>query len=92
MGEVRNVGASGSLLGMFAVYGCSAPNATVTVFPLPIPIKAWIAIGLFAAGSAYCAVNALLPQLGHVGHLGGLAFGAAWYYTWGRRLLRFRGF
>ena len=86
--ENRGVGASGSLLAMFAAFVCMLPNAKVTLFPLPVPLRAWIAIGSFAAGSAYCAVNALLPYIGHAGHLGGMAFGAGWYYIWGRRVLR----
>ena len=92
MAEGRSIGASGSLLGMFSVYACMAPNAKVAVFPLPVPIRAWMAIGLFGAGSAYCAVNSLLPHIGHLGHLGGMAFGMGWYYTWGRRLLRLARF
>lgn len=86
--ERRSLGASGSVLGMFAVYACASPNSMVTLFPLPVPIKAWIVVGLFAGGSAYCAVNGLFPSIGHMGHLGGMAFGAGWYYTQGRRLLR----
>ena len=91
--ETKAVGASGSVLGMLAVFGCRMPKHRIIVFPLPIPMPAWLAIGSFAVGSVYCAVNVLLPFIGHAGHLGGMAFGTAYYYTWGRRYLkRLRGF
>ena len=86
--ETRGVGASGSLMCMFAACVCTFPNAKVTIFPVPIPMNAWVAMGIFTAGSVYCAANNLLPFIGHVGHLGGMGFGVGWYYIMGRRLLR----
>ena len=91
--ETRGVGASGSLLSMVVVYACMMPKAMLTVFPVPVPMQASVAIGTFAAGSVFCALSGLLPFIGHVGHLGGMAFGVGWYYAMGRRLLaslRFR--
>lgn len=89
--ETRSVGASGSILGMFAAFTCMAPNHQVTMFPIPFPMPAALAIGVFTVGSLYCLAEGLLPGIGHTGHLGGMVFGAAYYFTWGRRILRRTG-
>ncbi|KAG7006053.1 hypothetical protein G7Y79_00016g040380 [Physcia stellaris] len=88
MVETKSIGASGSVLGMFATFCCMMPKNRVLMMPIPVPVPAWVGISVFAIGSAYCAVNALFPYIGHMGHLGGMAFGAAWYFTQGRRILR----
>ena len=86
--ETHSIGASGSVLGLFAAFTCMMPRHKVMIMPIPFPIQAWIGIGGFALGSLYCAVNGLFPFVGHAGHLGGMAFGTAWFAVWGRRVLR----
>ena len=71
MRETKSVGASGSILGMFTLFGCMMPAHKIMIFPLPVPVAAWVGVGVFAAGSAYCMVEQVLPMIGHAGHLGG---------------------
>lgn len=85
---MKGVGASGSVLGMFAAICCMMPKMPVGFVFIPVPMPAWFGIGVFGAGSVYCALYELIPFIGHTGHLGGMAFGAAWYFTQGRRILR----
>ena len=86
--ETQSIGASGSVLGFFTAFVCMMPKAKIFLFPIPVQMPAWTGLGVFVVGSVYCLVNGVLPQIGHVGHLGGMAFGAAWYFTQGRRILR----
>ncbi|KAL8681321.1 MAG: hypothetical protein Q9186_002530 [Xanthomendoza sp. 1 TL-2023] len=82
----RSVGASGSLLGMFTTLAFTQPDGKWYIFPVPVPLKTYQAAGAFAAGSAACVALGLLPGIGHVGHLGGMAVGAGYgYYDLVRR-------
>ncbi|KAI4188791.1 MAG: hypothetical protein L6R41_001911 [Letrouitia leprolyta] len=86
----RHVGASSSLLGLFAAVACSAPKNPVYLFPLPVPIPIGaMAVG-FGLASAAAYTQNLLPMLGHTGHLGGMSFGALYYVLALRRGMRFR--
>ena len=86
--QTRSVGASGSILGMFALFGCMVPFHKIMIFPLPVSVSAWIGIGVFAAGSAYCLVGQVLPMIGHAGHLGGMGFGVLYWAVRARRRVR----
>ena len=83
--ETKSVGASGSILGMFALFGCMMPSHKIMIFPLPVPVSTWVGIGLFAAGSACCLVGQVLPMIGHAGHLGGMGFGVLYWAVRARR-------
>ena len=89
--EMHSIGASGSVLGLFTAFVCMMPKAKIFLFPIPVQMPAWTGLGVFVVGSVYCVVSGTLPQIGHVGHLGGMAFGAAYYWSWGRRILRRAG-
>ncbi len=84
----RAIGASGSVLGIITAAGCFQPHMVVNIFPIPVGIPAWGAGLMFATFSVSAMVTGLIPGWGHAGHLGGMAFGAAYYYTWLRRRLR----
>ena len=86
----RSIGASGSLLGVITALGCFNPRATVTVFPVPIPMSIGLVGLLFTTFSLGAMVTGIIPGIGHSGHLGGMALGAAYYYVLLRRRLRFR--
>lgn len=81
----HSFGASGSTLGLFTAFGCIMPNSMV-LYPIPLP--AWQAAILFSVGSVFCLVGKVLPGIGHAGHLGGMAFGAAYYHIFGIRKMR----
>lgn len=74
------IGASCSTLGLLTAYGCTYPNAFVrhAMAPFyPIPIR----IALF--GLLVFDITAFsegwLPEVGHLGHIGGMLFGAFWW-------------
>ncbi|KAI4279626.1 MAG: hypothetical protein L6R38_004982 [Xanthoria sp. 2 TBL-2021] len=77
--NMRFIGASGSLLSILAAVACKIPRHGVYVFPLPMAVPMYGAIGGFAVFSAIAYVQDLVPFLGHAGHLGGMVFGAAYY-------------
>ncbi|KAL8806782.1 MAG: hypothetical protein Q9200_004922 [Gallowayella weberi] len=76
----RSVGASGSILGMFTPYGLTQPHGNWYFFPIPFPLQNNQMVEVAAAGSAACLALGLLPTIGHAGHLGGMAVGAAYAY------------
>lgn len=81
----HSFGASGSASGLIMAFCCMMPNSTVFC---PMPLPAWQAAILYPIGSVFCLLSDVLPWIGHAGHLGGMAFGALYYYTFGKRKLR----
>ena len=88
----KSIGASGSLGGIITAICCSNPRMRIYLFPVPFAIPAYGATLAFATFSLYAMVTGLLPWIGHAGHLGGLTWGAVYYYAWLRRRLRFPRF
>ncbi|KAL8940047.1 MAG: hypothetical protein Q9216_003021 [Gyalolechia sp. 2 TL-2023] len=88
----KSVGASSSVLGLFATVACSTPKNPVYVFPLPVPFPMGaMAVGIGLA-SAVAYTQDLLPGLGHMAHLGGMAFGVLYYVFALRRRIQLRRF
>lgn len=79
----RGLGFSGALMGITSVAACLAPTAKVAIYGI-VPVPLW---GLVVGYGFYDGYYANDPnsRVGHAGHLGGLAFGIAYY------LLRLRG-
>lgn len=77
--NTRFIGSSGSLLSILAAVACKLPQHGVYVFPLPLAVPLYGAVGGIAVFSAIAYVQDLVPFLGHAGHLGGMIFGAAYY-------------
>jgi len=86
--STQSIGASGSILGIVTAIGCFQPQMGISMLLVPFYIPAWGAALIFANFSFYAMVTGILPWMGHAGHLGGMAFGAAYYYTWLKRRLR----
>lgn len=85
----RSVGASSSILGLFVAIACSRPKSTVWIIPIPFPVQmGTVAVGLGLA-SAIAYTQDLMPLFGHTGHLGGMSFGALYYFLALRRRMRF---
>ena len=84
---VREVamGASGVVMATAAVATCLRPMNMMIIFPVPVPMPLFVATGLFAALDLYM-INAN-DSIGHSAHLGGFAYGVAYYFL----LLRNRG-
>lgn len=81
-------GASGACFGLLAVVACRYPWRSFYIFPLPVGIPALWFLTAYGAFEGYCIATDYLPQIGHWGHLGGLAGGVAIYFTYLRTLLR----
>lgn len=82
-GHVRVIGASGSVLGMVVAFAVFFPSREVFLFPLPVPIKAWVMALVFAAINLYGAMgaNEASGATAFAAHLGGMATG--WLYIKG---------
>ncbi len=73
----RLLGASGAVSGVVILFVLNYPHETLMLFPIPIPVKAWVIGVLFVAGNLLGAIS----QQGKVAwgvHLAGIAF--AWIY------------
>jgi membrane associated rhomboid family serine protease len=79
----RGLGFSGALMGITSVAACLAPTAKVYIYGI-IPLPLWATVAGYAAYDGYYLNNSS-SRVAHSGHLGGLAFGIAYY------LLKLRG-
>lgn len=70
----RALGASGGVCGVVFASIFLIPGASVIVFPLPIPIPAWLYAVLFVVYSVYGA-RSRNDNIGHDAHLGGALLG-----------------
>ena len=79
------LGASGGVLGVFAVTACWMPRGTVGFLfvPMPMWMGAALMVGISVGGMQDPPL--WLPTFGHADHLGGLAFGACWWLVAMRR-------
>jgi membrane associated rhomboid family serine protease len=77
------IGASGSLFGISAALACAMPRLGVNFIFIPMNLGTAMAISVI--GSMACIEFGWLPALGHADHLGGMAFGALWWYIKLRR-------
>lgn len=72
--EYRALGASGGVCGILFASIFLIPGGSVMVFPLPVPIPAFLFAVLFLAGS-YVAHRRGADNIGHDAHLGGAVTG-----------------
>jgi len=89
------LGASGAVVGIVLLYALNFPHRTLILFPLPIPVRAWV-LGLFIVGvDLFRAVSESLNpdaenHVAYTVHLAGAAF-AFFYYRFRWNLSRFPG-
>lgn len=76
---VGSLGASGSLVGLFALLTCMMPWQPTYLMMIPIPIPAWQLLSGGAAFSLAALQFGWLPRIGHDAHLGGAVFGVLYY-------------
>lgn len=77
--EYQALGASGGALGVLFAYVFLLPGRSIMLFPLPVPIPAWLyALGFL--GYTLKGVHSPRGGISHEGHLGGLISGVvvAW--------------
>jgi hypothetical protein len=81
------LGASGGVFGILAGFAYYWPRETIILFPIPIPIQAWLLVGLYVLWSLYAGLNASVGGgVAHFAHLGGavVALGYLWGSDWKR--------
>ena len=88
VGPVSMVGASGGVFGVLAGFAYYWPRETIILFPIPIPIQAWLLVGLYVLWSLYAGLSAarIGGGVAHFAHLGGavVALGWLWWSDWRR--------
>lgn len=88
LGPVSMVGASGGVFGILAGFAYFWPRETIILFPIPIPIQAWLLVTLYVMWSLYAGLSsaAIGGGVAHFAHLGGavVALGYLWGADWRR--------
>ena len=73
--NIPTVGASGSVFGVIVGFGIIFGNMTVTLFPLFIPVKAWVLATVLGLSELYFGINARPgDNIAHYAHIGGMIF------------------
>lgn len=77
VGPVAMVGASAGVFGVLAGFAYFWPRQTIILFPIPIPVQAWILVGVYVVWSLYAGLTsaAVGGGVAHFAHLGGAAVG-----------------
>jgi membrane associated rhomboid family serine protease len=82
-GAVPTVGASGGVFGVLLAFAFLFPNQRLIIFPIPIPLKAWVLVAVYAAIELTMGVLGTMSGVAHFAHLGGmLGAGATLLYWW----------
>lgn len=76
------LGASGTVMGMSLAAACLTPFKRIMLFVFPMPM--WAAAAIYVAADLYF-LDTPESRVGHSAHLGGAAFGAAYYLVFLRR-------
>jgi membrane associated rhomboid family serine protease len=69
------IGASGGVLGLLLAFAMYFPRRKLIIFPIPVPVSAWIAVTLFGAVTLFLGFAGLAPGIAHFAHLGGMIGG-----------------
>ena len=82
VGPVAMLGASGGVFGILAGFAYYWPRETIILFPIPIPVQAWVLVTVYVLWSLYAGLNASVGGgVAHFAHLGGAAV-ALGYLRW----------
>jgi len=78
------VGASGGVFGVLLAFAMSWPRQRLLVFPIPVPVPAWLFITGYALLELYQGVVGRNEGVAHFAHLGGMAAGYLLLVFWRR--------
>lgn len=73
--DVPTVGASGGIYGLLLAFAMTFPRAIITPLIPPIPMRAPVAVAVFAAIELFSGITGTAAGVAHFAHLGGM-FGA----------------
>ena len=74
------MGASGGVMGVAVLFACNFPRRMMIVFPIPIPMPAYVMVGVYVMLEVLQTTNRA-SHVAHWAHLGGAAFGFLYYRT-----------
>jgi membrane associated rhomboid family serine protease len=75
------VGASGAVYAVLVGFAYYYPRETILLFPIPIPIQAWLLVSGYVVLSLYEGITSTGSGVAHFAHLGGAAVGFG-YLKW----------
>jgi membrane associated rhomboid family serine protease len=76
------VGASGAVYAVLVGFAYYWPRETILLFPIPIPIQAWVLVTAYLAISIFNGLSGGQAGVAHFAHLGGAAAGFAYLKWW----------
>jgi membrane associated rhomboid family serine protease len=79
------VGASGGIFGLLLAFAWYFPKQRLIVFPIPIPLPAWLFVTIYGAAELVFGVTGVQPGVAHFAHLGGMLGGALAILYWRAR-------
>jgi membrane associated rhomboid family serine protease len=79
---IPTVGASGGVFGLLLAFGMAYPRRELIIFPIPVPIQAWLAVTLYGAMELFLGVTRTASGVAHFAHLGGMATGFVMIRYW----------
>jgi membrane associated rhomboid family serine protease len=83
--NVPTLGASGAVMGIFAAFAYTFPNAQLFILPIPFPIKAkWALLGLVVL-DLFGGVSNQQSGVAHFAHIGGAVVGIILVMIWNKR-------
>lgn len=85
-GFYPTVGASGGVFGVLFAFALLFPREKLILFPIPIPIPAWLFVTLYGAAELFFGVTGTLSGIAHFAHLGGMLFGFLLLQYWRGKL------
>lgn len=95
IGQTPLIGASGAVFGVMVAFARLFPEQRLVIFPIPIPIRAAVAVVLITAFELVAGVTGLMPGIANFGHVGGIVAGLLiieWFrHRGGRRAREFKG-
>ena len=80
------VGASGAVYAILVGFAYYWPKETILLFPIPVPIQAWILVTAYVGLSLFNGITGGQAGIAHFAHLGGAAvgFGFLKFLEWKR--------
>lgn len=85
-GFYPTVGASGGVFGVMMAFALMFPREKLIIFPIPLPLPAWLFVTLYTAAELYFGVTGTAAGIAHFAHLGGLVGGFVLLQYWRGRL------